>query len=124
MSRKRRHPPVPRPRMEPSRNYRIRRDADRRKEAERWERQIERLQPALRLAHMDDAVNAVVHAVAYQVMEEMVDEQDALVDSICQHFPGLAPALRAVAIHAQDMSVHARDRCQEAMALAQRHERY
>jgi hypothetical protein len=43
--------------------------------------------------------------------EHRVSEEDSFIDELCRHFPGLAPAIRAVAYHVMDTRFVDRGSC-------------
>ena len=83
--------------------------------------------PATYLAHCKATIPAEYHALLDHLVvraddaarAEMAAELDETVERIAQHFPGLAPAIRAVGVHVFERFVGEHDRCRESVAAIQ-----
>jgi hypothetical protein len=70
-------------------------------------------------AEYHELLDRLAVCVEDHALGQMGSELDDTVERIAQHFPGLAPAIRAVGVHVFERFVGEHDRCRESVAAIQ-----
>ncbi len=67
-------------------------------------------------AHWHEPLDHLVMLVDDAASNRFSEDEDEMFELLAEHFPGLAPAIRAVAHHLQARWMGERDRCSDSMA--------